>query len=208
MPALEPRTRACRFRADVAAPEVAGLGRIQQCADVGRRYMPALNIVHPLIVALGHDRQRHVGPDADVGMFSDQPRHDAVVDAADVQRVRQDDRRLEKARLVDPMRAGQLAVAVQIVRRGGNPVDPCIVVGDDSGRPGPHRTDARDQRPVALDLGDLADPYAGYVRDSVDGSRRERSHVDGRASVGPGCSPDNEGDCECSSSANRWATVK
>ena len=46
-------------------------------------------------------------------MVLDHPVHDAVVGAADIQRVGQDDRLFQIAGFIDPVRAGHLAVAVE-----------------------------------------------------------------------------------------------
>jgi hypothetical protein len=146
--------------------------------------MPAADVVDPLVVALGDDRQRDVVADADLRMVRDQPRDDAVVGAADVQRIGQHDRHLEEPRLVDPVRAAHLAVAVERPLRGGDAVVPDVGVGDDRGRAGAHVG--------SLDLRQLTDAHAGDVGDPVDRSGRQHADVHRAARLRDGRADDDQ----------------
>jgi hypothetical protein len=168
-----------RARADVAARKLPGRGGVERGDDVVRRDVPALDVVDALIVAFGHDRQRDVVLDADTGPARDQPVDHAVVDARDVQCVGQRDRHFEKAGLVDPVRAAQLTVAVEVPGRGGHALRPDVLVGQHEGSAGAHRTHAGDERAGrALDLGDLADLDARNVGDAVERPRGQRPDDD------------------------------
>ena len=157
-----------RTGADVAAREVAARGRVEHRHHVFGVDGAGLNVVDPLVVALRDDRERNVFADADVRMLADQPRHDAVVGAPDVEGVGQHDRHFEKTRQVDPVRAGQLAVAVEVEGRRRQPIVPNVGVGHDRGGARPHCR--------AHDFRDVRDPDAGHVGDAVERTGCEVPH--------------------------------
>ena len=157
--------------ADAAARELSGLRRIEQGDDVAADTARAWMSLSSRVVALGNDRKRHVVAAADRGMMLDHPTDDAVRGSSDVERVGQDDRLFEITRLLDPVRSGHLAVAVERKESGRDLVVPGIGVRADSGRSG---TDV-----AALDLREIRDPYAGDVGDRVQGPRREEPEMKG-----------------------------
>ena len=158
-------------RADIAPWKIAAGRAGQHRGHVIGRDVPAANVVEALIVAFRDHRQRHVIVDADVRIATHQVRDHAVVGAADVERVGEHDRRLEKAGLIDPVRARQLAVAVEGEGRRGDAIVPGIDARQNAGRAGAHV--------AAFDLRHETDAHARNVRDRVIWSARKRSDSDG-----------------------------
>ncbi len=169
--------------ADVATWERPRARRIECSHCVGRRNVPPDDVVDALIVTFGHDGQRHVGIDPDIGMPRDEPRDDAVIDARHVERIGQRDRHFQKSRLVDPVRTRHLAVSVEVIRRGCDALGPRIVVGQHDRHAGSDRADPRHERSRrALDLRHLADAHARDVRDRIERPRLHRPDDDTRRS--------------------------
>ncbi len=91
----------------------------------------------------------------------------------------------EKARLVDPVRAGHLAVAVEVPGRRGDALVPDVVVGHDRGRTGAHV--------AALDLRQVRDAHAGHVGDAVERTAGEAADAHRRARLRTGAGQHGEG---------------
>src|SRR5690606_9831404 len=102
--------------ADVAFGNGAASCCIQRSQGVGLGYMLTVNVVDHPVVGLGHYRH---GPEVlalpEVGVLADRPARGCMVDDADTVRVGDAQRTDEVAAVLDPVRAGHLAVAVERV---------------------------------------------------------------------------------------------
>ena len=102
----------------------------------------------------------------------DRGRDHRVPDDADAVRVGDGDGSGQLPGFADPLEAGQLAVAVQAMTPGEDGFVPVVrSARHDDRHPGPYRTAADHERPVALDDRGVPDPHAGHIRDGVEGSR-------------------------------------
>src|SRR5262249_42325863 len=98
----------------------------------------------------------------------DRPVDGAAMAGADRMGVGDEDRRGQRAGLLDPGDAGHLAVAVQRVEAcGAGIADSLAATRQDRGDAGAHRALANPERPMALDQGDIADRDARHVGDRV-----------------------------------------
>ena len=123
---------------------------------LGCGIMAPLHIVEKRVVAFGDDRQRHVVTDADVRILFEVPRHHAVVDASDRERVGEQYRHFHPARFVDPCRAGHLAVSVERPRRYIDLPMPDVGARHYRRDAGARRADSRHELARTGDVGDLA----------------------------------------------------
>ena len=134
--------------------------------DVGLRDVPAADVVEPAVVRLAHDGIDR--SDLLVSREAERPVDDGVRRRRDAQGVGQDDRRFERAELLDLGHAGELAVAVADRDPGRDLV--LEEVAD-------VRQNGRHARPDVLpfDERDLADLDPGDVGDGVERARRENA---------------------------------
>ena len=108
-----------RAGADGTLLEV-GCGRRDRAAGVGRLDVHDPRLAQPAVVAFAHARDDDVLGDTDLGLRGHRDSNGAVVDAADRVGRRQVDGGVEQPPLANPVRAGQLAGAVEDRHAGGD----------------------------------------------------------------------------------------
>ena len=126
------------------------------------RDVQAADVVEAAVVGLADERvdRAHLL----VARLRERVAHDRIHRRADAERVGQDDRRLDRAELVDLRRAGELAERVADEHRPGHLVlKDVAAVRHDRGDAGAHA--------VALDDGRVPDAHARHVGDRVQRAR-------------------------------------
>ena len=163
--ALEPVAHHASAAADRAFPGHPAGCTVERGVHVLRLHVKAVDVVQPAVVGFGDDRQP---PRLQDVATRDLPLNDRVAHDADAVRVGDRDRPLEQAALLDPGRAGHLAVAVQ--REPGG--EHGIVVGPaarmDDRDAGANRTLADDELAAAGDQRRVSDLHPGDVGDRVE----------------------------------------
>ena len=155
---------------DAAARKLARRRGVEERNDVAGRHRPRLNVVEQSVIAFGDDRQRNVVASADRRVMLDYPADDTVGRASDVQRVGQHDRLLEVTGLIDPVRAGHLAVAVESEECGRHLAVPRVRIGKNGRRTGTNVT--------SFDFGHMRDADAGDVGDRIEWTGRKEPEVE------------------------------
>jgi hypothetical protein len=168
-PALEPVADHARAAAHAALGDASRTRCGQRGVDMLGAHVLAVDVAHVPVVGLADDREvpAHLVRRPLGGGGRDQ----RIAHDADRVRVREADARRQEAGLAHPFEAGQLPVAVQAMRPGGQRLAPRVVGARDDHRhagadgPIPHA-----QRPVARDQRGVADPDAADIRDRVRGA--------------------------------------
>ena len=127
--------------------------------NVLARDVQAADVVQAAVVRLADERVHaaHVR----VGLLRERPRHDRLERRSDAQRVGQDDRRLDRAELVDLSRAGELAERIADEHRSRDLVSKQIAgVRKDRRHTGAYA--------IAADDGRVTHAHAADVRDCVE----------------------------------------
>ena len=117
------------------------------------------------VVGFGDDRQP---PRLQRVLLRDLPLDDRVAHDADAVRVGDRDRTFEQPALLDPGRAGHLAVAVEREPRGEHRIGVGLAARMHDGHAGAHRALADDQLAAAGDQRGVADLDAGHVGDRIE----------------------------------------
>src|SRR5437870_4643007 len=130
--------------------------------------MASLDVVEPAVVPLGDDRREGVVPDADLGIPADDPTHDSVGDAGQVERVGEGDRVFKKAGLFHPGESRHLAGPVQHKGSRWDFLVPDILARDDHGDARAHWALTWHELAFSPDQGRVADANAGHVSDGVE----------------------------------------
>ncbi len=130
--------------------------------------MEAEDVVEVAVPGLGHDRQAAVER---VGQTVGAPGDERVAHRADAIGVGDRHRIEQEAIILDPRRAGHLAVAIEAEPSGEDRREVVPAPGEHHGDTRPNRSLAPDQRSLAADQCGVADGHAGYVGDGIERTR-------------------------------------
>ena len=169
--ALESETTHAGAAADIAFGHRAGLRGIERGIHVFRLHVKAVHVVEHTVIGFCDERigEPDVRDKRREILVAIHPAERGVAHHADAAGIRDQDRRLEKARLLHPMRAGHVAVAVEHVVARQTP-DRTSAARQDGGDARADRALAFDELAFAANQRGEADFDAGHVGDGVERS--------------------------------------
>ncbi|GLV59791.1 hypothetical protein KDH_66150 [Dictyobacter sp. S3.2.2.5] len=130
--------------------------------------MPATDVVKKAIVAFADDWIDGTRGDADLWALFDHPGNKRVSDLADIQRIRQQNGRLQQTQLGDLYQADRFAKAIEDGRRRWHfepeKVSPMRQNGSDTRTHWPH---ASNQRSLSSHQADMTDEHACDINETV-----------------------------------------